>query len=79
MNKHYFLGEGLERLAHISRTEQIKVDEVASNFAKSRRRQKSWHVGNPIDGAPANMQDYASIPDSKCVEAWELGRDNARK
>lgn len=37
MNKHNFcLGEGLERLAHISRTEQIKVDEAAPVFAKSR-------------------------------------------
>jgi hypothetical protein len=80
MNKHNFcLGEGLERLAHISRTEQIKVDEAAPNFAKSRRKQKNWHVGNPIDGEPGNLQDYASIPDAKCEEAWELGLIDARK
>lgn len=80
MNKHNFcLGEGLERLAHISRTEQIKVDEAAPVFAKSRRRQKHWHVSNSIEGPPGDMQDYASVSEIKCVEAWELGLEDARK
>lgn len=80
INKHNFcLGEGLERLAHISRTEQIKVDDAAPVFAKSRRRQKSWHLGNPIDGPPGNLQDYASVSEQWCVEAWECGLKDARK
>lgn len=74
VNEHYYTyGETLERAAHIGRTDQIRVDDAAPLFAKSRRRQKNWHTGSPITGPPGDMSNYASVVEGKCEEAWEEG------
>ncbi|GAQ78082.1 hypothetical protein KFL_000070500 [Klebsormidium nitens] len=78
-NKHNFtFGEALERISHVARLEQIKVDEDSPLFVTSRRRKLFWLEVNGTLSMRANMKDYESVPDEKLVEAWAAGLAMAR-
>jgi hypothetical protein len=78
-NKHNFsFGEALERMSHISRLEQIKVDDASPLFAASRRRKLIWAEVNGTLGVSANLMDYSSVSDVLLEKAWAEGEGMAR-
>jgi hypothetical protein len=79
-NKHNFsFGEALERISHVSRLKQIKVDEDSPLFASSRRRKVQWLEVNGVTHALSNLKDYDSVSNSQLCEAWAEGLSIARK